>query len=432
MKLHVFYNGTDSNYNDDFIKQGRFIHGEIVSRFGFYTRAVNQQQANVLRIHGVGLSKVDGNPITDYTGRFFGVRMRDDVQDIVNFVMNARVNLKISNQQAQNGQADNDLVVTLMGWSRGGIGCIYAAHMLAKIWDKIEENDPSDINIDIKLIVFDPVSGLGTNMRALDLGWIDVTLMAGNLWLSHYTGNLNKTIVSSLNTMCENSINWWELPEHVSQFHGFYAHDERSVGFAPTIPAMTGNVAGRNFNIYGVPGTHSTLVGNLYPNGGDTAAGNGAASSVGLHVYRSVVKKVGELMRGWNVAFDNSINQQWLEPLDLGNDFSLGVIVAPSPEALAAYKNQAQLVALTPAVFNPLNQRSTMGLTDGRGVYIGGNKQDRKWKPESTMVEFMNEDNSKSKVDSVWQIIVGSETKLQKLGGNVAAHNYNLAGSNWI
>lgn len=432
MKLHVFYNGTDSNYNDDFQKQGRFIHGEIVSRFGFYAQAANRQQPNVLRIHGVGSSKEDNNLLTKTPGTLFGVRMREDVYNIVNFVMNARVNLNNDNQQIQNNQADLNLVVSLMGWSRGGIGCIYAAHMLSKIWNDIEANAPSGIKLDIKMVVFDPVSGLGTNMRALDLGWLDITLMAGSIWLSHYTGTMQKTITSSLDTLCKKMVNWWELPAHVSQFHGFYAHDERSVGFAPTMPTMAGNVAGRDFNLYGVPGTHSTLVGNLYPNGGDTVAADHLPTPVGLHIYRSIVKKVGELMTAWNIAFHNDIYEQWLEPLDLTANFALGQVAAPSAEALAAYKVQAQLVLLVPVSPNPLNLNSKLGLTDGRGIYIGGNKQDRKWKPESTLEEFMNEQNSKSVVDSAWQLITGSETKLAKLGGNVAAHNYNLANSNWL
>ncbi|NQZ09209.1 MAG: hypothetical protein HRT35_18785 [Algicola sp.] len=424
MKLHVFYNGTDSNYTTDFRKLGRFIHGEIVSRFGHYTQAVDDQAVNVLRIHGVGSSKEDGNFLTDKTGTALGVRMRSDVQNIVSFVMNARLRLKTANER---GQVDANLVVTFMGWSRGGIGCIYGAHMVCKVWDDIEKNDPSGIKLDIKIIAFDPVSGLGTNVRALDLSWLDVTFMAGALWLSHYTGTLKDTVKASLNIISKHLVNWWELPVHVSQFHGFYAHDERSVGFAPTMPTMVGADVGRNFKLYGVPGTHSTLVGNLYPDGGATAGV--AASPVGTHVYRSMVKKAGDLMTGWGVVFDNTIFEEWLKPLDLTANFALGVIVVPSSEALTTYKARAQSVAIT--ILNPLNKVST-GLTDGRGVYIGGNKQDRKWKPESSMVEFMNEQNTKSTIDSVWQMVVGSETKLEKLGGSVAAHSYNRAGSNWV
>lgn len=424
MKLHVFYNGTDSNYTADFEKQGRFIHGEIVSRFGYYTQTADGQAENVLRIHGVGSSKEDGCFLTDKTGTALGVRMRSDVQNIVNFVMNSRSRLKTANEH---GQVDANLVVTFMGWSRGGIGCIYGAHMVCKVWDVIEKNDPSGIKLDIKMIAFDPVSGLGTNVRALDLSWLDVTFMAGALWLSSYTETLNQTVKASLNTISKNLVNWWELPPHVSQFHGFYAHDERSVGFAPTMPTMIGAEAGRDFNLYGVPGTHSTLVGNLYPDGGATAGV--AASPVGTHVYRSMVKKAGALMTGWGVVFNNAIYEQWLKPLDLSANFDLEAIVVPSSEALTAYKSRAQNTAIT--LNNPLSQGSVAVVTNGRGVYIGGNKQDRKWKPESSMVEFMSEQNTKSTIDSVWQMVVGSETKLEKLSGTVAAHSYNRAGSNW-
>lgn len=427
MKLHIFYNGTDSNYYDDFREQGRFQHGEIVSRFGYYAQGSPLHRENVLRIHGVGGSKEDG-ATPAVLGTLFGVRMRDDVQNIVSFVMDARMNLKIANK---NEQADTSLIVTMMGWSRGGIGCIYAAHMLSKIWNEVEKYDPSSITLSIKVIAMDPVSGLGTNIRALDLGWLDLTVMSARLWLSSYTGSLSTTIVSSLKTVNDKLVNWWELPRQVTEFHGFYAHDERSVGFAPTMPTMTGDITGRDFNLYGVPGTHSTLVGNLYPAGGDQPATNNLACPVGLHVYRSVVKKVAELMRTWQVTFDDNEYKAWLKSLYINADLALDQVIPVSSEALSDYKNKAQLVALTPSFLNPLNQRSVPLLTDGRGVYIGGNKQDRKWKPASSIEQFMNEQNTKSLIDSAWQMVIGSESKLGKLGGNVHAHNYNRATSNW-
>ncbi|UAA38001.1 hypothetical protein KIH87_15085 [Paraneptunicella aestuarii] len=431
MRLHVFYNGTDSNYDKDFRKEGRFIHGEIVSRFGYYAKNINnQEQANVLRIHGVGGSKTDGNIVTNTVGTAFGVKMREDVQNICNFVMEARDNLFRANQQRQQNQRDLTLTVTLMGWSRGGIGCIYAAHMLSKIWDKVESEEDSGIDLDIKVIAFDPVSGLGTNIRALDLGWTDIAIMGAKTWLSQGVTRA-KNLTESVYTIVKNLTNWWELPEHVSEFHGFYAHDERSHGFATTMPTMLGDTDGRTFCLYEVPGTHSTLVGNLYPYGGAEAAQNGNADPVGLHIYRSVVSKVGKLLAGWNVQLDASITQDWLQPLNLNGNFGLGQIVAPSGDDLSEYKDHAQRISIVSDKLTSLNHKDIPGLADGRGVYLGGNKQDRKWKPEDTLTEFLGEQNSKSMIDSWYQAIVGSETKLEKLKGNVSAHDYNLSASDW-
>lgn len=423
MKLHVFYNGTDSNYETDFEKKGRFMHGEIVSRFGHYVQKANGD--NVLRIHGVGGSKESGNAASNIAGTLFGVKMREDVQHICNFVMQARDNLFRANQKkSQPNQRDLTLSVTLMGWSRGGIGCIYAAHMLSKIWDKIESEENSAIKLDIKVIAFDPVSGLGTNFRAVDLGWTDISIMAAKAWLGVERAKSVRTIVSNLT-------NWWELTEHVSEFHGFYAHDERSVGFATTMPAMMGDPDNRAFHLYEVPGTHSTLVGNLFPNGGAGPAVNSTADPVGLHIYRSVVKKVGELLVGWQVPRHASITAEWLKPLGLTEAFGLGQIVVPSENTLRQYKDAAQRISIMPDVFATLNHKKVPGLTDGRGVYLGGNAQDRKWQPGDSLTKFMSEPNTKSFVDSWYQALVGSETKLEKLKGRVAAHDYKLSASGW-
>ncbi|SIO95706.1 hypothetical protein [Vibrio spartinae] len=427
MKLHIFYNGTDSNYESDFREQGRFIHGEIVSRFGKYAKDVPRQSDNVLRINGVGGSK-GGNAISSGAGTAFGVQMRSDVQDIVTFVMNTRTTMKAAIQQGHSH--DTELVVTMMGWSRGGIGCIYAANMVSKVWCELDKFDSAPIVLKIKIVAMDPVSGGGTNVRALDMGWLDLAVMSTVTWISSYTHQFGETVVNNLKKLNNQFVNWWELPEYVTEYHGFYAHDERSAGFATTMPTMTGLVDNRSFHLYGVPGTHSTLVGNLYPYGGGKAATNGAPSQVGLHIYRSVVRKVAQLMDAWHVEF-HADYVRWLQSLNIHEDLTIAGVPVITLEELAHYKSEAQLVSIVPSFFNPLNQKDVGPLTDGRGVYIGGNKQDRKWKPASTISQFMNEQNTKSSVDSMWQWIVGSETKLEKLGGNVQAHDYNFADSDW-
>lgn len=427
MKLHVFYNGTDSNYDVDFEAKGRFMHGEIVSRFGYY--AQQKHNSRVLRLHGVGGSKPDANVVTSIAGTLFGVKMREDVQHICNFVMEARAKLMLENKQQR--QPDLKLEVMLMGWSRGGIGCIYAAHMLSKIWDKMESLAKSAIKLDIKVIAFDPVSGLGTNCRAINLGWTDVSIMAVKAWLGK---DLEKSIVDILKEMT----NWWELTEHVSEFHGFYAHDERTQGFATTMPAMLGKPANRQFHLYEVPGTHSTLVGNLYPNGGAAPAVDGSKppvnqpDAVGLYIYRSVVQKVGRLLTGWGITLDDSITTDWLQSLNLTATYKAEQVGLPSVDALQQYKNAAQKTSIFLGVLSSaLNHQNVPGLTDGRGVYLGDNAQDRKWPSNVSLTAFMNEQNTKSILDSWYQALVGTETKLEKLKGNVVVHDFHLNGPGW-
>ena len=428
MKLHVFYNGTDSNFDKDFKKEGRFIHGEIVSRFGYYAQAETNNRDKTLRINGVGGSKDNTNKAVSTLGTLFGVKMREDVAQIVAFVIKHRSALIAKNKKANPSAQDKTLVVTLMGWSRGGIGCIYAAHMLSKIWDEYEKSSPSNVVLSIKIIAFDPVSGLGTNMRAINIGWRDMASLLCSVVLSTLDQKIMDIAVQNLEKTYQSIENWWELPEQVSEYHGFYAHDERSSGFATTIPAMVGNIKDRSFHIYSVPGTHSTLVGNLYPNGGSTPATDNTASPVGLLIYRCMVKKIMDLMTNWGCEFDHSIDSDWLAPLYLDSEVNPLVITG---EALAQYKKQAQLVAIISKHLNPMNQHSAPGITDGRGVYLGGNKQDRKWKPTSTLSEFMNEDNSKSILDSLYSYVNGHQTKLEKLGGNVKVHDFALAGFSW-
>ncbi len=422
MQLNVFYNGTLSNYEKDFQKEGRFIHGEIVSRFGFYTQKKASEKTRVLRIHGVGSSKDDGNTITNTLGALFGVRMRDDVQNIVKFVIEAR------KTQWSSKSKDADLKVNLMGWSRGGIGCIYAAHMISLVWDSLEAEEKTNIKLSIRIIAFDPVSGLGTNFSALDMSWTDTAFEAFHLALGIAT---KSSIIQNLATIVKNLEKWWELPAHVTEYHGFYAHDERSIGFATTMPTMTGELYGRVFKLYEVPGTHSTLVGNLYPNGGATPAKDGTPDPVGLDIYRHVVQKVAAILEEWDVQFDAAIHEEWLTPLGFKENLRLSKETkeqnpSPSLEDYVNYKRLAQKVSIT--WFKSIN---TPGLTDGRGVYLGDNKLDRKWMAESTLTTFLSEQNTKSFVDSVWQSFTGGKTKLEKLGGNVSVHDYKVEKGGW-
>jgi|GEM_PF-4220228 len=394
MILSIFYNGTDSNYDEDFKKSGRFMLGEIVSRFGFFANEFRPE--NVLRIHGVGGSKTDGS--TAGLGTVAGLRMRDDVQSILNFVLKAQACLEEKNKQAPSEKVDLNLSVTLMGWSRGAIGCIYAAHLLSKLWDVVK----TDIKLQIKIIALDPVSGLGTNVRALDLSWTE-----------SFKTTIGSLLTKNPEKILKNLTKWWELPEYVTQFHGFYSHDERTMGFGTTMPTMLGDVSNRVFKLYEVPGTHSTLVGNLYPNGGSTEG----LDSVGLSVYRSVVRKVGSLMESFNVQFFKKLYIKWLNDLNLSSDLKLVNVIAPSEQDLERYKKLAQKTHIMP----------TLDITGGggRGVFLGGNKLDRDWKPDCSLKKFLAESNSKSFID--WT----SETKLEKLGGKVVPYDYDVVNSGW-
>lgn len=109
--------------------------------------------------------------------------------------------------------------INAIGWSRGAVTTHMFANALAA--------DPTLRNIPVNLIAVDPVPGPG-NFQ------------------------LNRT----------------SIPTNVRNYVAFYARDERSMGFAATLPTIPRSVRA---TIYPMPGRHATLVGNA----GNYIGGNG-------------------------------------------------------------------------------------------------------------------------------------------------------------
>lgn len=110
--------------------------------------------------------------------------------------------------------------VNAIGWSRGAVTTHMFAHALAA--------DDELKKLPLNIIAVDPVPG---------------------------TGNFQKVRTS--------------IPANVKNYIAFYARDERSLGFAATLPSLADGV---NATIYPMPGRHATLVGNP----GNYIGGNGA------------------------------------------------------------------------------------------------------------------------------------------------------------
>lgn len=113
-----------------------------------------------------------------------------------------------------NGHQGEELVLNLVGWSRGGILCMKAARELAN----------HSLIQRINILALDPVPGAADAM--LEMG-----------------------------PSRENS---GTLPAKVNHYVGIYAQDERSYKFEPVIPDYS---AATKAWLFSVPGSHETLVG---------------------------------------------------------------------------------------------------------------------------------------------------------------------------
>lgn len=110
-------------------------------------------------------------------------------------------------------------VINAVGWSRGAVTTHMFANALA--------NDKDLKHIPVNIVAVDPVPG---------------------------TGNFQQHRTS--------------IPGNVKNYVAFYARDERSLGFAATLPTFASGVTS---TIYPMPGRHATLVGNA----GNYIGGNG-------------------------------------------------------------------------------------------------------------------------------------------------------------
>jgi hypothetical protein len=113
--------------------------------------------------------------------------------------------------------------VNVVGWSRGGVAAIVLSHLIA--------SDPMLSNaVEVNVCAIDPVPGGNQLTRAL--GVHDLT-----------------------------DRRFFTLPVGLRQFFGLYALSERSDMFSPTVPEPLGQST--RYNIDGIAGLHSTLVGGV-------------------------------------------------------------------------------------------------------------------------------------------------------------------------
>lgn len=146
--------------------------------------------------------------------------------------------------------------VNLIGWSRGGISC----HMLANAMAQ----DEALQHIPVNILAIDPVPGVL---------------------------NMQKSRA--------------ELAGNVKEYVGFYARDERSIGFASVVPQVA---AGTLLRVYPIPGRHATLVGN----GSTTGEGGGGDRCKAPGV---IVRHLAETcLRRWGSSLDNCLQ---LDPSQL-------------------------------------------------------------------------------------------------------------------
>ncbi len=147
--------------------------------------------------------------------------------------------------------------INAIGWSRGAVTTHMFANALA--------NDVELKGIPINIIAVDPVPG------------------TGNFQLHRTT-----------------------IPKNVREYVAFYARDERSAGFAPTLPSISSSVRA---TIYSLPGRHATLVGNA----GNYIGGNGTNTFYGPG---KVVRMLSEkYLTDWGTALNNRLAYSELEML---------------------------------------------------------------------------------------------------------------------
>ena len=140
-------------------------------------------------------------------------------------------------------------VVNIIGWSRGGVSC----HMLANALFEDEQLKHIPVNI----FAIDPVPGIGN-------------------FQPHRTS----------------------IPANVNDYIAVYARDERSKGFAPTIPIFSTH---KKPIIIPLPGRHGTLVGN--------AAIDGNSGKQELFSPGKLVRHLAEAyLTAWGTNLDKKLN----------------------------------------------------------------------------------------------------------------------------
>ncbi|MEL6581077.1 MAG: hypothetical protein AAFQ14_15120, partial [Cyanobacteria bacterium J06621_12] len=220
----VFFCGTGSNHLD--VKNPSYPIGELVSTLASHHEGAELVDWIVVDGPGSGNLQEDdkwvepGN-FSKKRGEYLGTGWENNVAHAIAVIKGepSRKLTKLKRQKrkiARLRPQELPDAVNMVGWSRGGISC----HMLANAMFK----DPVLKDIPVKILAFDPVPG---------------------------TGNFQKHRTT--------------LQENVSEYIGIYARDERSLGFAPSVPTFS---AGTQVKILPIPGRHATLVGNPAIDGG--------------------------------------------------------------------------------------------------------------------------------------------------------------------
>ncbi|MEX2583178.1 MAG: hypothetical protein WD766_07880 [Gemmatimonadota bacterium] len=184
--------------------------------------------------------------------------------------------------------------VNAIGWSRGAV----TTHMFANAM----KSDPELSLLPLNIIAVDPVPG---------------------------TGNFQT--------------NRTTIPSNVRNYVAFYARDERSLGFAATLPKLAPEVNG---TIIPMPGRHATLVGNA----GNYLGGNG------LNVFYAPGKVVRMLVEkyltDWGTELNNRVPYSEFDMLKKYDEI---------------IKLQDQFVALRKTVYT-----LQTGQTTDRDIGVGG------------------------------------------------------------
>jgi hypothetical protein len=265
----IFFCGTGSNILD--FQRDKFTDGELISTLG--VNLVGQKLITGIVIDGPG----SGNRLLDeywvnttkynkIRGKLTGAGWQENVAHAL-AVIKCKVEREPDNSELIKlestvkiernrlyGKSIPD-VVNLIGWSRGAVSC----HMLANAMF----NDPELQRIKVNIFAVDPVPGLG------------------NFTPERTTLNNN-----------------------VFNYVAVYARDERSRGFAPTIPIFVGT---RRIGfeqkpiLIPMPGRHSTLVGN--------AAVDGAKGSKELIEPGKIVRDLAErYLTTWGTRLNEKLN----------------------------------------------------------------------------------------------------------------------------
>jgi len=151
--------------------------------------------------------------------------------------------------------------VNIVGWSRGGVSCIMLANAMAK--------DPDLKTVKVRILAFDPVPG-PSNFQ------------------DHRT----------------------KLPGNVQEYVGFYARDERSLGFTPVVPEFSSLT---KITILPMPGRHATLVGNPADDGDGLKSGSKSLTAPG-----KVTRYLAEtLLERWGTKLDRKLSLTPKEMADL-------------------------------------------------------------------------------------------------------------------